>query len=406
MRQGEGRQRGRELLKKCNSSEAACRARAPADDRARSESLVDMTAADASPGKLIPLNILAAAERVDAALADAAYDSDDAYQERLRRGSTDLAMQAARQATLLGEIAAGERDRQMEHIRTIWCEVFDLFLSVVIVSKSATEWHVTEVTDRIRVRGEAEDPRMSPLVNLHARMIRTALEVHTLSIEGLPRGALARARSMYELAITSRIIGEHGAPDGSCPELAERYSRSQDIERCADAEKYNELCPTDDRLSDADMNRWRAERDEATRDFGPDITKMRGWVRPLFPNKKGPISIPDLEELAGFGGSRLFYRWANHEVHATSRGGALNTYVDDNGRYVHSTGRSHRGLGEPISMAATYVLQSLVDVLMDTESEHTTVKSLTVATVQALVERTNIAMLDASSVANQTPYLT
>lgn len=87
----------------------------------------------------------------------------------------------------------------------------------------------------------------------------------------------------------------------------------------------------------------------------------------------------------GWGPHRPFYRLANHEVHATSRGGATNTYVDHRGSVVHSTGRRYRELGEPVSMASHYVADGLGTLIWHTGTEPETMTSLAMATVTRLV---------------------
>lgn len=356
---------------------------------------------DDEPDVLIPLNFLRAAERVDAELI-AGGVSDEVYEASRRRAVTELTEQATSQAALVGRIAREERERQELFIRSIWGEGFDLLLSTVLLGKAAAEWRWSEEAQLPR---GSVDPRVRPLCNIVGRVVRTASEVHWLLAGGFAAGALARARSIYELALTSRLLADHGDPGGTTPDLVERYERSHDLERYADARVHNDSAPAELRFSTEQMDKWKAEADEARLKFGTDIGRPRGWAKPLFPNKNGMAQIPDLEEPAGFEAQRPFYRWANHEVHATARGGALSTYVNNDGYVVQSTGRTHRGLAEPASMAARYLSQAIADLLLTTGAEPSTMANVTVETINHVIGEMDAALVAASAQAESTPFI-
>lgn len=153
------------------------------------------------------------------------------------------------------------------------------------------------------------------------------------------------------------------------------------------------------------MDKWKAQADGARLKFGADIGRPRGWAKPLFPNKNGMVQIPNLEELAGFEGQRPFYRWANHEVHATARGGALSTYLNNDGYVVQSTGRTHRGLAEPASMAARYLAQAIADLLLTTGADPSTAANVTMETISHIVAELDAALLAASDQAESTHFI-
>ncbi|GAB0023440.1 hypothetical protein VN1338_24370 [Helicobacter pylori] len=192
---------------------------------------------------------------------------------------------------------------------------------------------------------------------------------------------------------------------GSHPDLGDRYLASDAVERYSDARSFNESAPPDERFQAPDITRWQKASEDAKDRFGADLGRPRGWAKPLFPQKKGMIQIPDLEELADFSAHRSFYRYANHEVHGTARGGTLNQYISNDGTLLHSTGRSHRGLAEPISMASVYTLSVLVDLLMDTGDEPSTIASLTVQTLNLASKRLERMLHIAHEAAEGEPFV-
>ena len=59
------------------------------------------------------------------------------------------------------------------------------------------------------------------LADLHARACRTALDVFHLLESGLAAGAMARCRTLHELAVISMVLREYSSHEGHG--LAERF---------------------------------------------------------------------------------------------------------------------------------------------------------------------------------------
>lgn len=69
---------------------------------------------------------------------------------------------------------------------------------------------------------EQNDLVFEALTRLQARACRIAFEVHTLLSAGFPMGALARCRTMHEIAVTATVIRAYGS-DRQYADIGERY---------------------------------------------------------------------------------------------------------------------------------------------------------------------------------------
>lgn len=301
----------------------------------------------------------------------------DNYDKNLQNAAREFAETARSQSALIARLLEDEERFQLQLGRRSWGRMLDEYVGVLILAKQTGEWFVNNAP--ATNASTPRDPRWWPVVTLNARLWRVGFEVHTLLRAGFGKGALARARTMYEAALTARIIGELGAPGSDTADLGPRYQASEQVERYRDALEYNKHASESDRFSDAEIARWREERDQAVATWGKSITRTNGWAHTVLPDV-AKITVPHLEGLVDWQGHRPFYRLANHEVHPTSRGGVTNTYVDLGGSTVHSTGRRFRALGEPASMATTYLTQGLVSLIADTGVEPETKTTLALAT--------------------------
>ncbi|WP_148061206.1 DUF5677 domain-containing protein [Frondihabitans sp. PhB188] len=88
----------------------------------------------------------------------------------------------------------------------------DLFLDRQYADEEAADTKVLEGFLHV-IRGQAT---LAP---------RTFAEVTWLLEGGFPGGAMARVRTLQELAVKSAVLAKYGAPDSEFPELVERFAR-------------------------------------------------------------------------------------------------------------------------------------------------------------------------------------
>lgn len=105
---------------------------------------------------------------------------------------------------------------------------------------------------------------MDVLARLHARACQLAEEVVCLLDAGLADGAMARWRTLHEIAVVALFLSEHGDA------LAEQYVNHQVVESLSAARDYQRCC---DRLGyeplrAAEMEELSAAFDEMVRRYG------------------------------------------------------------------------------------------------------------------------------------------
>lgn len=118
------------------------------------------------------------------------------------------------------------------HIRKHWGKPLDLYYSVLVCAEEMGREFDTRNSPE---SGEMGDDVFEVLTGLHARAVRTAAEVHAMLSGGFPLGALARCRTLHELAVTSIIIADFGRFESrrSCQALPRPPAHRADC-RCRD----------------------------------------------------------------------------------------------------------------------------------------------------------------------------
>ncbi|MDP2181825.1 MAG: DUF5677 domain-containing protein [Actinomycetota bacterium] len=231
-------------------------------------------------------------------------------------------------------------------LRQRWGRAFDSLHMMLVITREYGDGMNTE----LRRPDFPEPHKMDILTRLHARGSQIANEILVLLESGLADGAMARWRTLHEVATIALFIS---ANDDS---LAERYALHQVIESrracrdyiaCQERLGYEPMDP--DELRELDKQcAGLLER------FGEPFGTNYGWASEVLGNKKP--SFGDIERAAGIDHSRAHYRMASHNVHANPKGvffklGLLGE-VD-----VLLAGPSNAGMSEPGQSAAIAMLQ-------------------------------------------------
>lgn len=360
-----------------------------------------MTEPDASS----PIDIEEAASRATARMLGRIGNSDTA-DEAASRFSEDIRAEGRGLAAILIERADGigvalERERAHHRVELarLWGRSLNQYLAVARLADEAVSHVLTRRQNQARSSSSVLDPRLQVVSALQARMSRVMTEVHALASDGLPRGALARARTGHEIAVFATILSEHGAPDGDHPDLIQRFLDHARVQAYQDASTYQASGLGD--LSDELVGKFRDASKQAVTDHGRDFRGTYGWAAGLFqPGRR--LQFPDLEELAGFRHTRSFYKWANHDVHATARSLELNTVVVGEGQVRYATGRTLVGLAEPLSMALHSQLQLMIALLIGTGEPENVTSLVTCTMLSEMVQNADEALGTASARADST----
>lgn len=246
-------------------------------------------------------------------------------------------------------------------MKKYWGRTLDLYFSICVAmeefGRNFDDSHTEEAM-------EEQDYLFEALTGLHARACRAAVEIYHLLAGGFPMGALARCRTLHELAVTMMVLSDFGQMEEHA-DLAERFLFHDDIDNWTDAQIHQEHYEVlgNEAFTADEMAEMKQRREELLRRFGESYRYSYGWAVGLNGLKKPEFR--DLERMAKVPHLRGHYRWASHEVHAGSKGWRLNVFERGDLLYKEA-GPMHFGLAEPGCMALTSLRQCLAALLFST----------------------------------------
>lgn len=242
----------------------------------------------------------------------------------------------------------GRRNRRFERrLRRYWGHALDRFYGIVVCAEEVGH----ELHRAYRERPAEEfDAVFEALIGLHARACRVAREVHHLLSGGFPFGALARSRTLHELAVITIVIAEYGREEQHA-DLADRFLQHAWVARYRDALVYqeNRQALGHAPLGEGDMARMQQQHDLLIAQYGTAYGKQYGWALGLN-GQSSPPDFKELERLADLSHVRWHYKQQSHEVHADASGWESNM-LEHNGQTYLTTDRVHFGLAEPAHLA-------------------------------------------------------
>ena len=152
------------------------------------------------------------------------------------------------------------------------------------------------------------------ITRLHARSCQVAEEVVVLLESGFANGAMARWRTMHEIAVTANFVGKQG---NAC---ARRYKDHQIVESYRAAKEYDAL---HERLgyppiAADEFDRINKQYAHVLQQYGQNFGGQYGWAAPDLQIKKP--TFKELESDVGTDFLRGHYRMASHGVHANPKG--------------------------------------------------------------------------------------
>ncbi len=187
------------------------------------------------------------------------------------------------------------------------------------------------------------------LIRLLVRGCQVTDEIICLLENGFADGAMARWRTLHEIAVVAAVISQHGE------DIAERYIDHQAVESKRALDKYL-ACYKDlgyKPLPAREQKKILKAYDKAITKYGKSFDSDYGWAAHHLNNPKP--SFTALEKAAGRAEMRSYYQMGNDNIHA----GIKSMYVrlglmDYDGLLA---GRSNGGLMEPGQNAAHTLTQ-------------------------------------------------
>jgi hypothetical protein len=254
-----------------------------------------------------------------------------------------------------------------------WRQALDLYYAITILTRECGEQFVKQHQAQAV---KDKDIVFSALMHIHVKACQTASAVGVLLKSGFARDALARQRTLHELACTASFIKKHGE------ETAERYWLHNTIESYKAALQYDQHC---ERLGyephdPAQLNQLRSQRDALITRFGTVYNEQYGWAAQAL-SKMRSVSFADIEKDVQLDHLRPYYRMASHGVHANSKGlifdvGIPNLDIPGYKKTVFG-GASNAGLADP-GQAALISLNQCTAVFLTLRSDFETVMKLQV----------------------------
>ena len=161
----------------------------------------------------------------------------------------------------------------------------------------------------------AEHPATQPkllhvLARLHIRSVHVAREILTLLRCGYPDAAMARWRTLHELATVMCLLSDHGEECAVC------YLDHQAVQEFEDAKRYQEAAEGLGRrqLSAVRYAKLRAARDAVVSRPGTAFRYDYGWAATSLNSKRPTFAA--IEKAVGRSHLRPYYRLASDNLHA------------------------------------------------------------------------------------------
>ena len=202
------------------------------------------------------------------------------------------------------------------------------------------EWCQTVHERETRLKKHKQKQLREILIRLLARACQVTDEIICLLENGFADGAMARWRTLHEIAVVAAVISQHGE------DIAERYLAHQAVESKRAMDKYIKCCALlgYKPLSAREQGKIVRAYDQTLGKYGKPFKSDHGWAAVHL--KKDKPSFADLEEEAGRAAMRSYYQMGNDNIHAGVKSmfirlGLLEDYTG------LLAGRSNAGLTDP-----------------------------------------------------------
>jgi hypothetical protein len=216
------------------------------------------------------------------------------------------------------------------------------------------------------------------LTRIHARGCQIFFEIMTLLKSGLADGAIARWRSLHELAVISLFLNEHGSA------VAERYLAHICIENYKEMKEYQKHCRKlgYEPLTRKAVQGLKKGRDACCARYGDDFCGDYGWVPD---NILKDRNFKTIEASIKMDRWRPFYKMACINVHAFAKSlkFRLGLIQGNSKQEILLAGPSNYGLADPAQNAAIS-LHQITTCLLTTKP--TIERLIAISTMQKLVE--------------------
>lgn len=199
-------------------------------------------------------------------------------------------------------------------------------------------------------------PRLDALFGLQRRGCQVSAEIVTLLEAGFADGAMARWRTLFEIAVIADIL--HGADDAT----AERYLDHSDVDAKRAADRYMETNPNapSNPIPVEEMAELTVRMEALEKKYGKAFKTPYGWAAEL--TGQANPNFMTLVERADRTSNTSVYKMASFNVHANAR----SLFFRHTNMVTHAgviAGASNSGLEDPGANTA-YAIGQLTALLL------------------------------------------
>jgi hypothetical protein len=219
-----------------------------------------------------------------------------------------------------------------------WRRPLELLELQVVIAKEMGG----DLNEELRKRsGKKRRHLVEALTRLHARACQVAAEVLVLLCKGYPDGAMARWRSLHEIAVVALYVWQHGEA------MAERYLDHDVVESARAADEYSAKCERlgHEPIPESELTALAEKRAVMLRKHGPLFASQYGWAAAGLKGIKKP-TFANIEHAVGLDHFRPYYQLASYNVHANPKGILFRLGLIDD-RDLLIVGPSNYGLVDP-----------------------------------------------------------
>ena len=195
---------------------------------------------------------------------------------------------------------------------------------------------------------------------LHARACQIADEAITLMRYGFADGAMARWRTLHEVAVVMNFLSARGE------EVAKKYVDHQVVESWRAAETYQRNCAAlgQDPFSEEEMAELKEACTVTVQKYGREFRKSYGWAAAAL--RKERPTFADIECSVKLDHFRPYYKLASQGIHANPQGAFFR--LGTLGEEVLLAGPSNAGIADPGHSVAISLYQATVFLVSERPS--------------------------------------
>jgi len=205
-------------------------------------------------------------------------------------------------------------------------------------------------------------PKLSALFLLHARGCLVAREVEALLHAGFADGAIARWRTLHEIAVIASFLSSHDA------DVAQRYLEHEAIESSKAAALYQRHV---ERLG---LEPFSVETLEELKEVSAQLQTKHGaafegeygWAAPAFAGRAPRFA--HIEESVRLDHFRPYFKMASQQTHASMKGAVYRLGLSDlmrSGRDIFLVGPTNSGYTDPAQLTSLSLLQVMTCLLAE-----------------------------------------